>query len=136
MAHSVSSFEHADDVAEDGRDKAIALARLADEKQAEDIVLLDLRGISTLTDFLVVCSGTSTPHLRAIRKHLADKGPDIAGLERNAIEGNEESQWLILDYWEIMVHVFHPAKREFYALEALWGDAPIIDWLPGDLAGN
>lgn len=111
-----------------GVGKACMLASLADEKQAENIVVLDLRGISTVTDFMVLCSGTSTPHLRAIRKHIAEHGGRVTGLERNCIEGSEESQWLVLDFWEVMVHVFHPQKREHYALEELWGDAPVVDW--------
>lgn len=113
-----------------GAQRACALAVLADEKKAEDILVLDLREISSVTDFMVLCNGTSTPHLRAIRKHLAEHGSEIAGLERNCIEGSEESQWMILDYWEVMVHVFRPEKRDHYALEALWGDAPVVDWHP------
>ncbi len=113
----------------EGAERAKALARLADEKQAENIQVLDLRGISTVTDFIVLCSGTSTPHLKAIRKHLSAHETEVSGLHRHCVDGSEQSHWLILDYWEVMVHIFHPEKREHYALEDLWGDAPVVEWM-------
>jgi len=118
-----------------GEALARALADLASEKKAEDVTLLDVRGISTVTDFIVLCSGTSIPHLKAIRKHLATAGRKLPGATQNAIDGNVESQWLVVDYWDVMVHIFHPDMREHYALEDLWGDGKKLDWKAPELPG-
>ena len=116
----------------EGEELAVALAKLADDKQAEDIRVFDVREVSNVTDFIVLCSGTSTPHLKAIRKHVSEMGSDLEGVQRNCIDGNIESQWLIIDFWEVMVHIFHPEKREHYALEDLWGDAKPVHWTDED----
>lgn len=112
----------------EGAPLAIACAKAADEIQAENIRVWDMRGVSTLTDFMVVCSGSSMPHLRAILR-------DIGGLvqERHAAkpvnsEGKADTRWVVLDYIDVMVHVMHEELREYYGLEELWADAKEIDW--------
>jgi ribosome-associated protein len=91
-------------------------------------VVLDLRGISTFTDFFVLCSGTSEPHLKAIAGEVETKLKEEHGLRATAIDGFPASQWIVLDYLQVIVHVFHQNKREFYSLEDLWSDAPRLEW--------
>ena len=90
--------------------------------------MLDLRGISTFTDFFVICSGTSEPHLKAIAGEIETKLKQDHSVRAIAIDGFPASQWIVLDYMQVIVHVFHQTKREFYALEDLWGDAPRLEW--------
>ena len=115
----------------DGAALAVELARIADTKHAEDIVVLDLKGISTITDYFVICSGTSLPHLKAVRRELARSGAESLKQKPAASDGSLESQWLVLDYGDVVVHVFHRDKREVYALEDLWSDAPRLEWNGG-----
>jgi ribosome-associated protein len=101
---------------------------LASNKKAEDIVVLDLRGISTFTDFFVICSGTSEPHLKAIAGEIEGGLREDHGVRASSVDGFPASQWIVLDYMQVIVHVFHREKREFYSLEDLWGDAPRLAW--------
>ena len=107
------------------------LARLcaayATEKKAEDVVTLDLRGISTFTDFFVICSGASEPQLKAIAGEISDRLRMEHDVKPNAMDGYPTSQWLVLDYGSVVVHIFHEVKRELYSLEDLWGDAPKLE---------
>ena len=107
---------------------AKACAELASNKKAEEIVVLDLRGISTFTDFFVICSATSEPHLKAIAGEISTRLKEEHGIRAVAIDGFPASQWIVLDYLQVVVHVFHRDKRGFYSLEDLWGDAPRIEW--------
>lgn len=103
---------------------AKACARQADEIQAEDILVIDLRGLSSITDFFVICTGSSTPHLKAIRREISDNVEKELGDKPRTVEGDAESQWLVLDFFDVIVHIFHEDKRNLYALENLWKDAP------------
>jgi ribosome-associated protein len=80
--------------------------------------------VSSFTDFFVICSGTSEPHLKAIAGEIESRLRDDHGIRPAAVDGFPASQWIVLDYMQVIVHVFHRNKREFYALESLWGDAP------------
>ncbi len=115
-----------------GLDLARACSEQADLKQAENITILDLRGISQLADFFVICCGTSLPHLKAIRDEIIKGLTDIHGERPNNRDGLAESQWMVLDYIDVVVHIFHQDKRSLYALEELWSDAPRLDWKTGD----
>jgi ribosome-associated protein len=86
-------------------------------------VVLDLREISTFTDFFVICSGTSEPHLKAIAGEIESRLRQDHKTRPTAVDGFPASQWIVLDYMQVVVHVFHREKREFYSLEALWSDA-------------
>ena len=86
--------------------------------------MLDLRGISTLTDFFVICSGTSEPHLKAIAGEIETKLREDYDTRPAAVDGFPASQWIVLDYLQVIVHVLHREKRDFYSLEDLWSDAP------------
>lgn len=90
--------------------------------------MLDLRGISTFTDFFVICSATSEPQLKAIAGEIESRLKKDYGIRALAVDGFPASQWIVLDYLQVVVHVFHQDKRAFYSLEDLWGDAPRLDW--------
>lgn len=93
------------------------------ERKARDLLLLDLRPVSNATDFFVIMTGTSDIHVRSIAEHIVEqlKG---AGFRPNHVEGLRGGHWVLLDFIDFVVHIFHPAAREFYQLERLWGDAP------------
>ena len=97
--------------------------------------MLDLRGISTLTDFFVICSGSSEPHLKAIAGEIETKLREDYDTRPAAVDGFPASQWIVLDYLQVIVHVFHHAKRAFYSLEDLWSDAPRMEWESAPSAG-
>jgi ribosome-associated protein len=87
-------------------------------------VAIDLRGISNFTDFFVICSGTSEPHLKAIIGELQERLHKEHDVRPTAIDGFPSSQWVVADYSDVVVHVFHSEKRALYSLEQLWSDAP------------
>lgn len=106
------------------------LARLcrdyADGKKAEDIVVLDLRKLSTVADYFVIASGTSEPHLRAISDEITEKLRADHGLRPHAVDGTPQAAWLVLDYLDVIVHLMRPEVRRHYDLEGLWRDAPRV----------
>jgi ribosome-associated protein len=94
------------------------------DRKALEVNVLDLRGVSSATDWFVIASGTSDTHVGAIADSVID------GLKKERVrplnvEGQREGRWVLIDYFDFVVHVFHPAAREFYQLERLWGDAPL-----------
>ena len=93
------------------------------DRKARDVVLMDLRGISTATDFFLIASGTSDTHVASIADHVVDELKQ-AGTRPLNVEGERGGRWILIDYFSFVVHVFHPAARDFYQLERLWGDAP------------
>jgi ribosome-associated protein len=98
-------------------------AELAHERKALDVVVLDLRGISSATDYFVIVSGRSDVQVKAIADHVVEElKKDQVRPEH--VEGLRGARWVLLDYVDFVVHVFHPEARAFYQLEALWGDAP------------
>jgi ribosome-associated protein len=90
--------------------------------------VLDLSGISTFTDFFVICSAASEPQLKAIAGEIETRLKEDQSVRPIAIDGFPASQWMVLDYLQVVVHIFHRDKREFYSLEDLWGDAPRVEW--------
>lgn len=100
------------------------LAGLADRK-AVDPVVLDLRGLSEATDFFVIASGTSDTHVRGMAEHLIE-GLGARAPRPHHVEGLAQGRWILLDYVDFVVHLFHPDVRAFYQLERLWGDAPVL----------
>lgn len=96
---------------------------LAQERKATGLLVLDLQGISSATDFFVICSGRSDIQVRAISEHLLEELKED-GVGVNHVEGLQAGRWVLLDYIDFVIHVFHPGAREFYQLETLWGDAP------------
>ena len=90
--------------------------------------MLDLRNISTFTDFFVICSATSEPQLKAIAGEIEARLKEEHRIRAVAVDGFPASQWIVLDYLQVVVHIFHRDKRSFYTLEDLWGDAPRVEW--------
>ena len=111
-----------------GLELAQACAKAADETKAENIRILDMRGVSNLTDFMVVCSGSSMPQLRAILRDVAGKVEEEHGVKPVHSEGKADTRWVVLDFIDVMVHVMHQELRDFYGLEDLWKDAKEVDW--------
>lgn len=110
----------------DSRKLALRCRELADNKKAEDIVILDVREVSSVTDYFVIASGTSEPHLRAIVDEITDRLREDQQLRPRAIDGALQTAWVVLDYFDVIVHVMRQDLRERYDLETLWGDAPRI----------
>jgi ribosome-associated protein len=101
-------------------------AELALERRVTDLVALDLRGISSATDFFLVGSGTSDVQVRAIADHIIEEMKK-EGVRPGHVEGVAGGRWVLIDFIDFVVHVFHPEARAFYQLEGLWGDAPRLD---------
>jgi ribosome-associated protein len=113
----------------DGLNVARQCVWAAQEKKALDPIILDLRSISTITDYLVICSAQSEPQIKAIANGVEQALKE--GLERHplAVDGFPTSQWIVIDYGDVMFHIFHEQKRGVYALEDLWSDAPQVSTL-------
>jgi ribosome-associated protein len=92
------------------------------DKKAEDVLILDVSKISSVTDYLVICSGNSEPQLKAIAEEVSRRAKE-QGLRAKHYAGAPPSRWVVLDFGDVMLHIFHPELRERYALEQLWGDA-------------
>jgi len=115
MASTTSSTSNALAVAQ-------RAAGVASDNKAQDVVLLDLRGVTDMTDFFLIASGTSDTHVRSLGEHI------IAELKKEGspvhhVEGLEKGRWVLLDFVDFVVHIFHPTLRNFYQLERLWADA-------------
>lgn len=117
-----------------GIDKVREIASFALEKKAKDLKVLDLRGLSIMADYFVVCSGESTTQVRAIVDNVEQKMKE-KGVRPLAIEGYRNSLWVLMDYGDVILHVFETEKREFYELEKLWIDAPRVE-LSDKKSGN
>lgn len=107
----------------DSRKLALRCRELADSKKAENIVVLDVRKISSITDYFVIVSGTSEPHLRAITDEIIEALRQDHELRPRAVDGTLHTAWLVLDYFDVIVHVMRQDVRDRYDLEGLWGDA-------------
>ncbi len=112
----------------EGIQLAKACANAAEENKAENIRVFDLRGQSSITDFIVICSGTSAPHLKAILRDMDKDLMQNHKTEPFRTEGMTDARWVILDYVDVMVHVMLEDMRELYDLESLWADAAEVAW--------
>ncbi|MDE2654836.1 MAG: ribosome silencing factor [Gemmatimonadetes bacterium] len=101
------------------------------DRKAEDVTVLDLRPVSSTTDFFVIATGRSDLHVRAVAEHVLDS-TRADGHRPEHVEGLDDGRWVLIDYIDYVVHVFHPAVRDFYRLEVLWGDAPATVYGEGD----
>jgi ribosome-associated protein len=102
-------------------------AELALEQRARDVLSLDLRGISSATDYFLLATGTSDVQVRSIAEHVIG-GLESEGIPPHQVEGMAAGRWVLIDYVDVVVHVFHPEPRAFYQLEELWGDAERADY--------
>ena len=113
----------------DAAELARQCACVVDDKKGQEIVVLDLREFTYVTDFFVIASGTNPRQMRAMTRAVREamKAHDSRPL---GVEGADESRWFLLDYGDFIVHLFDPEWRKLYDLELLWGDAPRLDWQP------
>src|SRR5712671_3424697 len=110
----------------DSRKMALLCRELADNKKADNISILDVREVSSVTDYFVIASGTSEPHLRAIVDEITEKLREDHDVRPKAVDGTLQTAWVVLDYFDVIVHVMRNDVRERYDLESLWGDAPRV----------
>jgi ribosome-associated protein len=109
----------------DSKEKTLWYAHLALDKKARGLLILDVQEQSSFTSYFIICSGTSDRHVQAIASHIELSGKQ-AGMYPLGIEGFREGRWILLDYGDIVIHIFHEPVREFYDLERLWTEAPRI----------
>lgn len=107
---------------------ALAAAQTAADNRGQDILVLDLRELTCIFDYFVVASGTSRRQLHAMSEEIDHKLEDDLGDERMGIEGYQGSNWILLDYGTLVVHLFDAETREYYSIEKLWAEAPRLDW--------
>lgn len=96
-----------------------------EEHKATDVVVLDLRRLSDATDYFVIASGSSDTHVRALAEHVVEECAR-RGVRPHHVEGMPAGRWVLIDFVDFVVHVFHPSLRDFYQLERLWADAPAV----------
>ena len=106
-----------------GLERALLAAKVAEDNRGTNIVILDVRELTSVFDYFVVASGTSRRQLHAMSEEIDHALEDEMGDRRLGIEGYEESRWILLDYGDIVIHLFEPEMRDYYALEDLWGHA-------------
>ena len=111
-------------------ERACLCARVASENKARDVLVLDMRGVTPLYDYFVLATGSSRRQIHSIAEEV-DAALRAEGDTRRSIEGYQSSKWVVQDYGDVVVHVFDPDMRSYYALEELWADAPRVDWERG-----
>ena len=109
------------------RTLAIGAARIAHDTHCEDIVVLDLRGISPVTDYFVIATGTSDRQMRSVADDIAEHGKAI-GQRVWRVAGMDSARWILLDFVDVVVHLFDGERRGYYDLELIWGEAPKVKW--------
>jgi len=109
----------------DSKQLAERIAELTLEIKAEDVVILYLRPLSSVTDYFVICTGQSNTQVKAISDHVAAELKQEKRIPHH-IEISPNQEWVLLDFVDVVLHVFQPQKREFYGLERLWGDAKVV----------
>lgn len=107
----------------DSKEKTLWCAQLALDKKALDLLILDVQEQASFTSFFIICSGTSDRHVQAIASHIEARCKQ-AGIQPVGIEGFREGRWILLDYGDTVIHIFHEPVRKFYHLERLWSESP------------
>ncbi|WP_419881453.1 ribosome silencing factor [Peribacillus sp. B-H-3] len=108
------------------RELLVTAAKAADDKRAEDIVVLNMKGISLISDYFLICHGNSDKQVQAIAREMKEKAEEN-GIEVKRMEGFDEAKWILVDLGDVVAHIFHRDERSYYNLERLWGDAPSED---------
>src|SRR5574342_87668 len=108
------------------RELLMTAVKAADDKRAEDIMVLNMKGISLIADYFIICHGNSDKQVQAIAREIKEKAQE-QGCEVKRIEGFDEARWVLIDLGDVVAHVFHRDERSYYKLERLWGDAPLED---------
>ena len=114
-------------ITDEAKSFAIAAANIANERHCSDIVILDLRGISPATDYFVIATGTSDRQMRTVADEICQEAKK-QGQKRFGLAGYEQARWILLDFIDVVVHIFDREYRDYYDLELLWGDAKRIDY--------
>jgi ribosome-associated protein len=114
---------------------AVDAARLLGDHHCEDVLILDVRGASDLTDYIIIASGTSDRQILAVSGHVEQEAT-THGMARYGREIDAPATWLVLDFVDVIVHLFEPQTRAHYDLEMLWGDAPKVEWQRGEESSN
>jgi ribosome-associated protein len=114
----------------DTRELALGAAAIAYDKKAEDIVLLDMRGLVDYTDYLVICTGRTPRQTKSISQELRHRLKKDLGVTPRRVEGEKEGDWILVDALDVVIHVFTPEARDFYRLDRLWREAPLEDFAP------
>lgn len=120
---------------EESREAAVAAARSASAKQAESVAILDVHGLIVITDYFVIASGTTDRQVKTIVEEV-EKALRELGRKPVRREGETEGRWVLLDYVDVVVHVFADEERGYYDLERLWRDAPRVDWTENGAASS
>ena len=107
-------------------EQAKAIVKVMDSKKAKDIKLVEIKELSSLGDYFVIASASNTTQVKAIADEVEDEMTKL-GIEPNRVEGRQSAQWILIDYYDVMVHVFLEESINFYNLERLWSDAPQVD---------
>lgn len=115
------------------RKLAVAAARVAHDNNAEDITILDLRGVSPVTDYFLICTGTSDRQIRALAEHIEEHGKSM-GQPVWRVAGKDKADWVLLDFVDVVVHLFAESRRKHYDLELIWGEVPRVRWQRGGSA--
>lgn len=120
----------------DAQRRAVIAARAAADKKADDILVLEVGDIIAITDVFVITSGSNTRQVRTICDEIEVALKRDAGVKPRGVEGLDDASWVLLDYADLVVHVFLQETRDYYALERLWTDAPRIAWEPSSSAAR
>ncbi len=110
--------------------RALTAARVAEENRGRDVVILDMRELTPVFDYFVIANGTSRRQLHAMSEEIDHALEDSLGDRRMGIEGYDQSQWILLDYGDVVIHLFEPETRRYYALEQLWAQAKRVPFEP------
>lgn len=111
----------------ESKELALIAARAADEKKATDIMVQDVRDVVSITDYFVIATAANNRQVEAIIDEIEKAERELGGIKPIHREGTDDGRWALLDYGDFVVHIFQPEARDYYRLEALWNDAPIID---------
>lgn len=117
----------------DARQFLIEIARMAHDNRSENVIALDMRGLTAITDFTVIATGTSDRQIRAVADQIIEYGKKI-GQRPYGVDGYENARWVVVDFVDVVAHLFSAPYRAYYDLELLWGDAPRVDWARSETA--
>lgn len=107
-------------------DIVLIASKAADDKRAEEITVLDMRGVSLVADYFIICHGNSEKQVQAIAREVKEKAHEN-DIPIKRLEGFDEARWVLIDLGDVIVHIFHRDERIYYNLERLWGDAPRVN---------
>ncbi len=108
-------------------EKAQAIVKILDKKKGRDIQLLEIANLSTLGDYFIIVTGGSNTQVKSLADDVDDEMHKNYAVDPTRIEGQQTAQWILMDYGDVMIHIFQEEARSFYALERLWNDAPKVD---------